>query len=390
MTAVAPHRGRLFASACAGMFCFGIVLALLGTLFGLPEMRQRLALDDVRQGTLLALLYAGLLISTPLVGPVIDALGHKIVLAVSSLMVTATFVGFMVAHSFPAAAAASLMLGLGGGGLNTSTNALTSDLYVDERGPRLNLLGMFFGVGALFIPLLTATISSRFTAAQIIAFAVVLAGACFLLYLALPFPAPREGHGFSLREALRVARYPGVLLFAAVLFFESGNEAVIGGWTSTYIGSLGATPQAATWILSGYWAGLMLGRLAAIPVLRHVGKFQLIFSCAVSAFLGYALLATTGSLALIAAGVLIVGLAYSAIYPTALAMVGDRYARFAGSVFSLLFTLALCGGIVFPWSVGRVSHATGIRAAMLVPVAGSAFLCALLLVLRTHRPVTRQ
>lgn len=385
MTA-APHRGRLFASACAGMFCFGIVLALLGTLFGLPEVRERLALDAVRQGTLLALLYAGLLVSTPLVGPVIDALGHKIVLVVSSAMVTATFAAFMVAHSFHAAAVASVMLGLGGGGLNTSTNALTSDLYVEERGPKLNLLGMFFGVGALFIPLLTATISQTFSDSQIIAFAVALAGACFLLYLALPFPPPREGHGFSVREAVRVARYPGVLLFAAVLFFESGNEAVIGGWTSTYVGSLGASPQVATWILSGYWAGLMLGRLGATRALRRIGDWQLIFVCAVSAFLGYAMLVTTGSPALIAGGVLIVGLAYSPIYPTALAMVGDRYPRFAGSVFSLLFTLGLFGGMVFPWSVGRVSQTTGIRAGMLVPVAGSVFLCALLLVLKKKQP----
>ena len=385
MTPVA-HRGRLFASACAGMFCFGIVLALLGTLFGLPEVRQRLALDAVRQGTLLALLYAGLLISTPLVGPVIDGLGHKVVLVVSSLMVTASFVGFMLAHSFSAAAAASVVLGLGGGGLNTSTNALTSDLYVEDRAQQLNLLGMFFGVGALFIPLLTATISKTFSASQIIAFAVALAAACFLVYLALPFPPAREGHRFALGELLQVARYPGVLLFAAVLFFESGNEAVIGGWTSTYIGSLGASPQVATWILSCYWAGLMLGRLGAIPALRRVGKWQLIFACAATAFLGYALLVTTGSLALIAAGVLIVGLAYSAIYPTALAMVGDRYTRFAGSVFSLLFTLALFGGILFPWSVGRVSQSTGIRAGMLVPVAGSAVICVLLLVLKIEDP----
>jgi MFS transporter, FHS family, glucose/mannose:H+ symporter len=380
------HRGRLFVSACAGMFCFGIVLALLGTIFGLPEVRDRLSLDVVRQGTLLALLYGGVLLSTPFVGPVIDALGHKIVLVVSSALVTAALVAFMVAHSYSLAIVASVLLGMGGGGLNTSTNALTSDLYEKQRGAKLNLLGMFFGVGALFIPLLTATISNTFSDAQIIAFAVALSGACFLLYALLPFPPPREGHGFSMTEALRVARYPGVLLFAFVLFFESGNEAVISGWTSTYILSLGANPQLATWILSAYWVGLMLGRLAATRVLRRLGNWKTIFACAASAFLGYALLVTTASTALIAAGVLLVGLAYSPVYPTALAMVGDRYSRFAGSVFSLLFTIGLCGGMVFPWTVGRVSHSAGLRTGMLVPVVGSVFICGLLLLLRKNDP----
>jgi fucose permease len=334
------------------------------------------------------MLYVGLLISTPLSGPVIDAAGNKVVLVTSSALVALALAGFMFAGSYAEGIAASLLLGIGGGGLNISTNALTSDLYADERGSMLNLLGMFFGVGALFIPLLTATVSRRFTDAQVIAFAVALAGACFLIFLVLPFPPAREAHHFSMRELLQVARYPGVLLFAAMLFFESGNEAVIAGWTSTYLGSLGASPQAATWILSGYWAGLMIGRLAATGALRRVGKWQLVFACAAAAFLGYALLATTGSLGVIAAGVFIVGLAYSPIYPTALAMVGDRYSRFAGSVFSLLFTLALIGGILFPWSVGRISQSTGLRAGMLMPVAGSVFICGLLLVLKPERPVS--
>lgn len=368
------------------MFCFGVVLALLGTIFGLPAFRERLAIDVVRQGTLLALLYAGVLLSTPFVGPITDALGHKIVLVVSSALVTAAFVAFMLAHSYPVAVAASVMLGMGGGGLNTSTNALTSDLYAGNRGPKLNLLGMFFGVGALFIPLLTATIANTFSDAQIIAFAVALAAACFVLYAFLPFPPAREGHAFSMGEALRVARYPGVLLFGFVLFFESGNEAVIGGWTSTYVVSRGATPQIATWILSAYWVGLMSGRLAATRVLRRLGDWNTIFASAASAFLGYALLVTTGSLPLIAAGVLLVGLAFSPVYPTALAMVGDRYSRFAGSVFSLLFTVGLCGGTAFPWAVGRISQSSGVRTGMLMPVAGSACICALLLLLKKRDP----
>ncbi len=361
------------------MFCFGIVIALLGTIFGLPEVRSRLALDAVRQGTLLALLYVGLLISTPLVGPVIDGAGNKTVLVFSSALVALALIGFMFAHSYAAAMAASFLLGLGGGGLNVSTNALTSDLYVDERGAMLNLLGMFFGVGALFVPLLTAGISRYFTDAQIIGFAVGLQLACLFLYLALRFPAPHEGHGFSMREVLRVARYPGVLLFAALLFFESGNEAVIGGWISTYAGSIGMSPQTATWVLSGYWAGLMAGRLAAIRLLLLMRKTRLIFACVLASFLAYALLLSGGSVALIAAGVFLTGLFYSTVYPTTLAIVGDCYPRFTGSVFSLLFTLAMFGGIGAPWAVGRIAQSASLRGAMLVPVAASVCMCLILL-----------
>ena len=60
----ARQRAMLFAAACAGMFIFGVVLALLGTLFGLPAMRERLGVNLAQQGDLFLLLYAGVCFST--------------------------------------------------------------------------------------------------------------------------------------------------------------------------------------------------------------------------------------------------------------------------------------------------------------------------------------
>src|SRR6266404_4129394 len=173
---LASPRARHFAAACAGMFMFGIVLALLGALFGLPQFRARLGVDVVQQGTILALVYVGVLLATPLAGPVIDAFGNKVVMLSSALLVTVSLISFTFAGSFAAAALAGVPLGIGGGGLNIAANALVSDVYGDERGPMLNYLGMFYGVGALFIPLLVATISTLLSPSQIIVCAVVLSG----------------------------------------------------------------------------------------------------------------------------------------------------------------------------------------------------------------------
>ena len=49
---------------------------------------------------------------------------------------------------------------------------------------------------------------------------------------------------FTILATLKAAKYPGVLLFAALLFCQSGNESSIGGWTSTYAGTIGASPFA--------------------------------------------------------------------------------------------------------------------------------------------------
>jgi len=77
------NRARLFGAAWSAMFLFGIVLAILGTIFGLPQMRARLHADLAGQGDVFLVLYLGVFVSTILVGPVIDSFGNKVVLATS-------------------------------------------------------------------------------------------------------------------------------------------------------------------------------------------------------------------------------------------------------------------------------------------------------------------
>lgn len=371
------RRGVLFGGAATGIFVFGIVMAVLGTLFGLPEMRTRLQINVAQQGNMLLLLYLGILIATIVAGPMIDAIGNKAILVASSALVAAGMAGFAFAHSFGAAAIPAVLLGCGGGGLNTSTNALISDLYGEKRGPMLNVLGVFYGIGALCIPLLAATIAGHFPIESQLFFCAGLAAACVLLFLAMRFPEACVGQSFSWREALRVARYPGVLVLGFLLFCQSGNEASIGGWTSTYMGEMGLGGQTATLILAGYWAALMVGRLGVARLLKSVGKEQLVLASGVGAVLGAAILLTNRSEGILVIGVLVIGLSYAGVFPTALAVAGDAYRKMAGSVFGLLFAVALVGGMSFPWAVGHISQAWGVRYGMVVPLFGATGICVL-------------
>jgi hypothetical protein len=54
-----------------------------------------------------------------------------------------------------------------------------------------------------------------------------------------------------------------------------------------------------------------------------------------------------------------------------LAIAGDRYHRFAGTVFGLLFSIGALGNMSFPWAVGHISQAAGVRWGMVVPLAGA-------------------
>ena len=72
-----------------------------------------------------------------------------------------------------------------------------------------------------------------------------------------------------------------------------------------------------------------------------------------------------------------IGLSYAGVFPTALAIAGDTYRKMTGTVFGLLFAIALVGGMSFPWAVGQISQGLGVRYGMVVPLAGAAGICVL-------------
>lgn len=380
------QRNPLMAASCAGIFFFGVVLALLGTVFGLPGMRERMGINMAQQGDLVLLLYLGVFLSTLVVGPTIDRFGSKLVLVASAAGVSLALAGFAEAHSLASAAISALILGFGGGGLNTATNALVSDLYGDNRGPMLNILGIFFGFGALCMPFVAASLSAVFTVGQLLLAAALPAAFVSLSFAVLSFPPAREAQGFSFRDALRMARDPGVLLMAVLLLFASGNEAALGGWTSTYLTQQGADSRIATWVLAGFWGSLMLGRLLAARLLKRVTKERMVFYCGIGAAAGCAMIVVSSSLAGRTAGVLVAGLSFAATFPTTLAIAGDRCERFAGSVFSVLFAVALLGGMSFPWAIGHLAKSAGIRAGLLLPVLGGAMIAVLAAILERRNP----
>src|SRR5260370_23305625 len=115
----------------------------------------------------------------------------------------------------------------------------------------------------------------------------------------------------------------------------------------------------------------MAGRLVVAQLLKFVGKEQLVLASGVGALVGAAILPTNRSEAMLTVGVLVIGLSYAGVFPTTLAIAGDAYRKMAGTVFGLLFAIALLGGMSFPWAVGQISQALGVRYGMVVPLAGA-------------------
>jgi FHS family glucose/mannose:H+ symporter-like MFS transporter len=286
---------RLRASAWAGIFVFGIVMAILGAI--LPSLFERIGFGAGAAGNLFLTMNFAMLVTTLFFGPLVDRFGFKAVLAVSALLVAAAFLILSRAASYGLVLGAAVVLGLGGGGLNGGTNALTSDLHEGEkRGAALNVLGIFFGFGALSVPFLIGTLREVLGVPRILALATFLSLVPFVIYVVLKFPGAKHAQGFPIKAAAGIARDPLLWLTAFILFFQSANEFTVGGWISTYLQKtfgVGAGPAAL--ILAGYWAAVMSGRLVSSRLVRAVRSETLILGSAALALAAALLMALAPS-----------------------------------------------------------------------------------------------
>jgi len=260
-TAPSAGVGSLQRAAFAGMFLFGIAAALLGAT--LPLLSERLGLGLGRVGTLFLVMNAGMLASSFGLGALQDRYGMKPPLVAGSLGIGAALVLVATAGSYGQLLVAVLLLGVAGAALNGASNALVADLHdaPASKTAALNRVGVFFGVGALLVPFAIGLLLRAAGLRSILLGAALLCLAVATFDSLPAYPPPKQAGGLRAGETARFARDPLVLLLGALLFFQSGNEFIVGGYTTTLLTrEIGAGVQAASYALAGYWAALMATR----------------------------------------------------------------------------------------------------------------------------------
>jgi fucose permease len=355
--------GPLSAAACAGMFVFGIVMALLGAI--LPSLAGRLEFSTADIGTLFLAMNGAMLAASLVLGLAMDRFGMKPPLAAGPVLVAAALLMILRATAFADLIPAVALLGVGGGALNGASNTLVADLHDDPRrkASALNLLGVFFGFGALFLPFAIGALLAAFSVPRLLTAAAVLCAAAGVFAALLRFPAPKQRQALPFAEMPRFLRSPLVLAFAALLFFESGVEFTLGGFISTYLThDLGVSSVAlASWILAGYWASIMLSRVVLSRLALASDPYRTLLYCALGAGAGAVLAAAASGPAVATFAIVVFGASLAGVYPTALGIAGDRFQSHSGTVFGILFAIALAGGMILPWAAGRIGAAAGLR-----------------------------
>ncbi len=379
-TRAEAYRG-LHLSIFAGAFVFGIVMSSLGSL--LPSLTVTVGLQKADAGLLFLFMNFAMLLGSLVFGPICDRFGFRLLLVLSALLISGAFASLSRAAGYGSIVFAVSILGFAGGALNGGTNALLNDISPDRRQSALNLLGIFFGVGALFTPFFIGSLITTMGLRFILVSLSVLTLAPFVFFLLARFPAAKYGGGFRPSELRAVLASPLLYLFGFLLLFESGNEFTVGGWVSSFLEeSHGLGQSAAAYVLAGYWGAVLVGRLAASRMGARLSSATLVAGGALLAMLSAVGLIFSGNSVLAAFFVTLVGLGLATIFPTTLAQAGAVFASHSGTAFSVVFVLALCGGMTSPWLVGKIAQNHGIGTGFWVTVVSCAAIVILQAVIR--------
>jgi FHS family glucose/mannose:H+ symporter-like MFS transporter len=382
----------VFIAACAGMLLFGMAMLSLGTVN--TFLVERFGLDPLGVASLAGLLPFGILAGSLLFGPVVDRYGYKIPLSLSALLILVAFETIARVTTFAPVQAAFFLVGLGGGVLNGGTNALVADISGSNRESRLSILGVFFGVGALGMPMVTAMLLRRFTPGDIIAgfgYAILLPVVFFLL---VRFPAPKQMQGFPIKEGAALVRDTTLLLLSMILFFESAAEGLVNNWSPAFLqGAAGLGADESLYMLTVLSASLAVTRLVLGGLLRRLPRTVVLVCSPAIAALGALVLGIVPGLTGATVAMVLIGMGFAAAFPVVLGIVGGLFPHLSGTAFGIALVVALTGNTVLNTVLGAVSRAWGIGIFpwyLLLVLGGLGVFLALALRALAHRPSASQ
>jgi FHS family L-fucose permease-like MFS transporter len=319
----------------------------------------------------------------------IETIGYKRTMVVSLFIQVVGCLLFIPAAklvSFPLFLTAIFIVGAGVTALQTSANP-----YVSILGPegsssiRLNLAQAFNSIGGTLAPIVAGAYilndlgpdATQVQVADTVRIPYILiAAALFLLgtavaFMHLPhieqtqsFRPGKEGDPVLSRS---IWSYKHTVLGALGIFFYVGVEVGLASIAVNYFKLEGmSTAKTASFLVSLYWFGALIGRLLGAGIMTKVNPGKLLGIFGTAAALSIALsMFTSGSVAI--GALVICGFFNSVMFPNiftlGIAGLGPMTSKGSGLIMT-----AVVGGAVVPLAIGALADKTTIQISFIIPV----------------------
>jgi FHS family L-fucose permease-like MFS transporter len=376
-----------FITVTALFFIFGFITNLnmalvphLRSIFTLPYAWAMLAES--------AFFLAYFVFSSP-TSKLIETIGYKRTMVVSLFIQVVGCLLFIPAArlvSFPLFLTAVFVVGAGVTALQTSANPYVSILGPESSAPiRLNLAQALNSLGGTIAPLVAgayiltdpAKLESQASIADTVRVPYMLiAGALLLLGIAVAFmhlPHVEQTQSFRPAKAgdpmlsRSIWSYKHTVLGAVGIFLYVGVEVGLASIAVNYFATQGmSTAKTASFLVSLYWGGALVGRLLGAGILTKVksGKLLGIFGFTAAALIAISMF-TSGEVAI---GTLVLcgffnSIMFPNIFTLGIAGLGPMTSKGSGLIMT-----AVVGGAVVPYLLGALADKVGIQHAFVLPV----------------------
>ena len=343
----------LIFAAILAIFVYGMIAAMLGTI--LPDLSARFHLTPTQNGTIAFAQALGLMIASLAVGPLLDTQGDKIGLILGLIAIAVALFALPKSRGYGSIVILLFLLGVGGGIVVTGANALSSAASPEHRATALNLVNLFFGLGGLATPFISANLFKQnwprlcYTVASVTVLTLVIQAVT-------PMPAPSGSAAFLLAGVGPILGRPLLLLSGLFLFLYVGCEVGVWNWLPRHLIAQGIPESKALNILSlGFALGLLIGRVAVSPILIHVPAATVTLASSIAMAVTTFLMLRTNKPVAAAVLVFLAGLAMAPVFPTTLAIVGSAFPQMTGTAIGFAITCGWAGLAVSSRIIGAIA-----------------------------------
>ncbi|AKE89503.1 MFS transporter [Rhodococcus aetherivorans] len=365
MTAQDLRRARAAVFATFGVN--GFLLAMW--VVHIPAIEERVGIDHATLGSLLLVLAAGAIAGMQATGPLADRFGSDRTTVAAAVLLAVATLGPGLAGAAWQLGVALAVFGFANGALDVSMNSQAVAVEQRYRRPIMAAFHGLFSVGGVAGSLVGAA-----ALATGLAPAVALGGAGLVgaLVVAVSAPhlvrVPRVEHP---REAGPRGGYSRrVLLLGGLTFMLMLSEGVANDWSALQVKEHLGSPDAVAALAFGAFSTTMtLGRFVADRVSARIGAVAVVRYGTLLAGAGMGTVVASPWLPTTLAGWALFGLGLSGAVPQIFSAAGNIDAGAPGRNMSRVVGMGYIGFLAGPATIGWLSEATSLTAAMTVPLA---------------------
>src|SRR5690625_1285347 len=337
---------------------------IIGTV--LEPMVESYGIDYGAGGQLIMNQFLGFLGGVLLAPAIVKSLGRKMTVFLALGLFAITQLVFSILPNWHVLLYIAPFGGAGIGILETVIAALIIAHLQEKKATVLILAEVFFGVGALLIPIISAVlIAANIWNASFAIVAVIVIIAIFL-WLFLPFgelePILKKQPELSAEQSEKTKRQkysrkqlPIITAGAFFFFMYFRTEMVLPNYLPKILShTTDLNSYSLSMSITVFWLAMTFGRMAMTFVIDRIGYHRLFVISCVGQFLSLILFASTSSVVMSFVAIFLTGLLMGGIFSIGLLIINETASGLVEWTTSLLVAMGGLGGAFLPKVVGEL------------------------------------